>query len=63
MQRYTQTRAEYEFTATNKSQHKLWLVNDKKDIRLIEQSFSEIENLYIADGHHRFASSSLLAKV
>ena len=62
IQRYTQTRAEYEFTTTNKSQHKLWLVNDKKDIRLIEQSFSEIENLYIADGHHRFASSSLLAK-
>ena len=62
IQRYTQTRAEYEFTTTNKSQHKLWLVNNKKDIRLIEQSFSEIEKLYIADGHHRFASSSLLAK-
>ena len=62
IKRYAQTRAEYEFTTTNKSQHKLWLVSDKKDIQLIEQSFSEIENLYIADGHHRFASSSLLAK-
>tara|TARA_Y100000813_G_scaffold40187_1_gene27375 strand:+ start:778 stop:2007 length:1230 start_codon:yes stop_codon:yes gene_type:complete len=62
IQRYTNTRAEYEFTTTNKSQHKLWLVNDEKDIQLIEQSFSEIENLYIADGHHRFASSSLLSK-
>ena len=62
IQRYTQTRAEYEFTTTNKSYHKLWLVNDVKDIQLIERSFSEIENLYIADGHHRFASSSLLAK-
>ncbi|MBJ59087.1 MAG: hypothetical protein CMP64_00640 [Flavobacteriales bacterium] len=62
IQRYTHTRAEYEFTTTNKSQHKLWLVNDEKDIQLIERSFSEIENLYIADGHHRFASSNLLSK-
>ncbi|MDC3029916.1 DUF1015 domain-containing protein [Flavobacteriales bacterium] len=62
IQRYRQTRAEYEFTTTNKSQHKLWLVNDENDIQLIERSFSKIENLYIADGHHRFASSSLLAK-
>ena len=62
IKRYAQTRAEYEFTTTNKFQHKLWLVSDEKDIQLIEQSFSEIENLYIADGHHRFASSSLLAK-
>ena len=62
IKRYAQTRAEYEFTTTNESQHKLWLVSDEKDIQLIEQSFSEIENLYIADGHHRFASSSLLAK-
>lgn len=62
IQRYRQTRAEYEFTTTNKSQHKLWLVNDENDIQLIVRSFCEIENLYIADGHHRFASSSLLAK-
>jgi len=62
IQLYRQTRAEYEFTTTNKSQHKLWLVSDEKDIQLIEQSFSVIENLYIADGHHRFASSSLLEK-
>ena len=62
IKRYAQTRAEYEFATTNKSQHKLWLVSDEKDIQLIEQSFSEIENLYIADGHHRFASSCLLAK-
>ena len=62
IKRYAQTRAEYEFTTTNKYQHKLWLVNNENDIQLIERSFSEIENLYIADGHHRFASSSLLAR-
>ena len=58
--KYTEERAEYEFTTTNKSQHKLWLVDNENDIELIKKSFSEIENLYIADGHHRFASSSLL---
>ncbi len=62
IKRYAQTRTEYEFKTTNKSQHKLWLVNDVNDIQLIKRSFNEIENLYIADGHHRFASSSLLAK-
>lgn len=62
IQQYTKNRAEYEFTTTNKSEHQLWLVNNENDIQLIKKSFSEIENLYIADGHHRFASSSLLNK-
>ncbi len=30
--KYTNTRSEYEFTTTNKSLHKLWLVNDIKDV-------------------------------
>lgn len=62
IEQYSKKRAEYEFTTTNKSQHKLWVVSDEEDIQLLKESFSEIENLYIADGHHRFASSSLLNK-
>ena len=60
--KYTKTRSEYEFTTTNKSLHKLWLVNDVKDIDNITSTFKNIENLYIADGHHRCASSALLSQ-
>ena len=62
IQQYKGTRAEYEFTTTNKVVHKLWLVNNTDDINTITNAFSTINNLYIADGHHRSASSSLLAQ-
>ena len=58
----SRTRAEYNFTTTNKIQHQLWLIDTQEDINLICKSFENIENIYIADGHHRTASSALLAK-
>jgi len=62
IQNYKATRAEYEFATTDKTIHKLWLVNNIDDINTITNSFAYINNLYIADGHHRSASSALLAK-
>ena len=62
IQYYKVTRAEYEFATTDKTIHKLWLVNSTKDINIIINSFKNIDNLYIADGHHRSASSALLAQ-
>ncbi|MBT5750289.1 MAG: DUF1015 domain-containing protein, partial [Flavobacteriales bacterium] len=62
IQNYKETRAEYEFTTTDKTIHKLWLVNNTDDVNTIKESFTTIKNLYIADGHHRIASSSLLAQ-
>ena len=62
IQYYKATRAEYEFATTDKTIHKLWLVNSRKDINIITNSFASIDNLYIADGHHRSASSALLAQ-
>lgn len=59
---YSQQRPEYEFTTTNKVTHKLWLVNNTKDIDSITEEFKKIGSLYIADGHHRMSSSSLLYK-
>ena len=53
---------EYHFTTTNRSTHHLWKVSDKKIIQKLQEAFSRIEALYIADGHHRSASSELLAK-
>jgi uncharacterized protein (DUF1015 family) len=62
IQNYKATRAEYEFATTDTTIHKLWLVNSSKDINIITDSFASIDNLYIADGHHRSASSALLAQ-
>ena len=62
IQQYKATRAEYEFATTNKAVHKLWLVNNTDDINTITNAFTTIDDLYIADGHHRSASSALLAQ-
>jgi uncharacterized protein (DUF1015 family) len=55
-------RAEYEFTTTDEITHCLWLVNDVQHTEIIEKAFSEMPDFYIADGHHRSASSVRLAE-
>ena len=62
IEKYLATRAEYEFSTTDKEMHLLWVVNDKNDVEKIANAFSEINTLYIADGHHRSTSACLLAK-
>ena len=53
-----QKRAEYEFSTTQRIKHELWIVDDPERIQEIQDCFKEIDELYIADGHHRSASSS-----
>ena len=55
-------RPEYEFSTTDKRLHKLWLITDEITTQNITTAFEKIDALYIADGHHRSASSALLAK-
>lgn len=54
---------DYDFTTTDKVRHTLWVVNDSKKVDLISKRFSAIPAIYIADGHHRSASSALLGNV
>ncbi|GAA4325767.1 DUF1015 domain-containing protein [Pontixanthobacter gangjinensis] len=56
------SRPEYEFATANKEIHSLWLIDDPENIEKIRLQFEAMEKLYIADGHHRSASSWLLAK-
>lgn len=53
-------RAEYEFSTTDQKIHRLWLVQNPETLKNIDAIFIN-KNLYIADGHHRTASSALLA--
>ncbi len=52
--------AEYEFTMTYRDTHYLWKVDDEATIKIIESEFEKMDTIYIADGHHRSASSYLL---
>jgi len=54
--------AEFEFTMTYRDTHYLWKISDENTINKIEHLYKQIPALYIADGHHRSASSFLLAQ-
>lgn len=52
----TSQRPEYEFTTTDRIKHDLWVLSIDETTE-IQHLFESIEALYIADGHHRSASS------
>ncbi len=56
-----QSESEYLFTTRDKITHQLWTISDAKTITALQKAFQKIDALYIADGHHRSASSNLLA--
>lgn len=62
IEKYTSQRAEYEFATTDKVIHYTWLIEDKADIELLQTHFAQVSDMYIADGHHRSASSALLSE-
>lgn len=53
---YLNTRPEYEFTTTDRITHELWLMSTE-DSQILCKAFEQVPALYIADGHHRSASS------
>lgn len=50
----------YNFSTTNKEKHTLWKVETDAEINWLQNTFTAIPELYIADGHHRSASAELL---
>ena len=61
-EKYRGRRAEYEFTTNKHRNHLLWLIEDQEDLQRISLEFEKMQGLYIADGHHRTASSHFLYK-
>ena len=47
----------YDFTSDDGISHIVWIIDDAAVIDAICKEFADIENLYIADGHHRSASA------
>lgn len=59
LDKVTKNRPEYEFSTTDKIKHELWVISAEKDPKLIS-IYAGLNELYIADGHHRSASSARL---
>jgi uncharacterized protein (DUF1015 family) len=47
-----------DFTAGDGVRHTSWTISDADEIKFIEQTFSAVQQLYIADGHHRSAAAA-----
>lgn len=54
--------AEFEFTMTYRDTHYLWKIDNEATIFILQNEFSRMDRIYIADGHHRSSSSYLLYK-
>ncbi len=52
----------YDFSTTDMVRHRVWAVSEPRIIAAVQKQFERIEALYIADGHHRLASSARLAE-
>ena len=57
------TRPDYDFTTADTIRHAVWVINTKKHVELLMERFASIPNIYIADGHHRSSSATLLGKL
>ncbi len=48
---------EYSFISEDGICHRVWLMDDPKDMDIVRESFMNLSDIYIADGHHRAASA------
>ena len=62
LKRVSAGQAVYDFSTSDKVRHSLWPVSDVATVAEIQKEFSAMPAIYIADGHHRSASSTLLGK-
>ncbi len=51
----------YDFNADD-VENVFYVVSDEEDVKALKDAFAKVDKLYIADGHHRAAAGSRLAK-
>lgn len=54
--------ADYDFTADDGIRHAVWTIRNEADVARIEALFDSVPALYVADGHHRSAAASRVAR-
>ena len=62
LQKVTDDAPLYDLTADDGIGHEFWRVDDQDTIDKISAAFDAMDAIYIADGHHRSASASRVAK-
>lgn len=60
--KYTARTSDVSFTYNDGSLHQLWALNDTSELKEIQEAFETLNPVYLADGHHRIASMSKMAK-
>lgn len=48
----------YDFTSEDGVTHRVWVIEQTSDIQTISKEFEQMNEIYIADGHHRCASAA-----
>ncbi len=61
LEQESRNQPEYDFKTPDGYGHRLWPISDTATLDRLGRLFGEQEALYIADGHHRSASSHLMA--
>ncbi|MTG98295.1 MULTISPECIES: DUF1015 domain-containing protein [Myroides] len=57
---FKQSRPIYDFSTVEKERHTLWKIDNDAEIEWLCSKFEQVDKMYIADGHHRFASANML---
>ena len=47
----------YDFVSEDEIGHRVWVIDCQEDVERIRDTFAKIQEVYIADGHHRAASA------
>ncbi len=47
----------FDFTSPDGITHRGWIIDDEGDMKTLQETFAGIDDIYIADGHHRCASA------
>ncbi|MBZ0263311.1 DUF1015 family protein [bacterium] len=52
----------YDFVSIDGIRHTFWVISSKRRIEMISQLFAKVPELYVADGHHRSASATIIGE-
>lgn len=52
----------FDFTAPDGIRHSAWAIENRRGIVFLEDQFSQVNKMYIADGHHRAAAAVEVAR-
>ena len=58
----TQNEPENDFVSEDGIRHQTWVITDKETNHKIETILSEVDNFYVADGHHRSAAAAIVGR-